>query len=105
MTQADQPSAYVTQAVRQVNDYRSFLLERLVEARHFFPHIDDPDCLVVIGLENQLLPSQASALQQENRSRNKLRIVGFDWILRRARAVLTNVTTAKVEVVRNFRVV
>jgi Domain of unknown function (DUF4263) len=101
MTQADQPSAYVTQAVRQVNDYRSFLLERLVEARHYFPHIHDPDCLVVIGLEKQLLPS----LQQENHSRSKLRIVGFDWILHRARAVLSNVTTAKVEVLRNFRVV
>jgi hypothetical protein len=105
MTQADQPSAYVTQAVKQVNEYRSFLLERLVEARQYFPHIHDPDCLVVIGLEKQLLPSQARALQQENHSRSKLRIVGFDWILHRARAVLSNVTTAKVEVVRNFRVV
>lgn len=105
MTQADQPSAYATQAVKQVNDYRSFLLERLVEARQYFPHIHDPDCLVVIGLEKQLLPSQAKALQQENHSRSKLRIVGFDWILQRARAVLSNVTTARIEVVRNFRVV
>ena len=105
MTQADQPSAYATQAVKQVNDYRSFLLERLQEARQFFPRIHDPDCLVVIGLENQLLPSQAKALQQENHSRSKLRIVGFDWVLQRAHAVLSNVTTTRLEVERGFRVV
>ncbi len=105
MTQADQPSAYVTQAVKQVNDYRSFILERLVEARHHFPYIHDPDALVVVGLEKKLLPSQAKALQQENPSRSKLRIVGFDWILDRSRAVLSNVTAANVEVIKDYRVV
>jgi Domain of unknown function (DUF4263) len=105
MTQADQPSAYVTQAVKQVNEYRSFILEGLVDARHHFLDIHDPDALVVIGLENNLTPSQAKALQQENRSRNKLRIVGFDWILGRSRVVLSNVTSSEVEVVKNYRVV
>jgi len=105
ITQAEQPSAYVTQAVKQVNDYRSFVGERLVEARHHFPNIHEPDALVVIGLEKSLSSSQAKALKQENHSRNKLRIVGFDWILGRSRAVLTNVTSSKVEVIKGYRVV
>lgn len=105
ITQADQPSFFVTQAVKQANEYRNFLAERIVEARHHFPGIHDPDALVIIGLERRLTTTQREALKQENHSRAKLRIVGFDWISERSRAVLSNVTGSKVEVIKRHRVV
>lgn len=105
ITQADQPSSFVTQAVKQANEYRNFLAERIVESRRHFPGLHDPDALVIIGLERKLTTSQLEALKQENRSRAKLRIVGFDWILQRSRAVLSNVTGTKVDVIKRYRVV
>jgi len=105
VTRGGQMSAYVTQAVKQAIDYRAFVLERLSETRHHFPEIHDPDALVVIGLEEKLSKVWARTLQEENRARTKLRIVGFDWLLHRARAVLSNVTGSKIEVIKNYRVV
>lgn len=105
VTRGGQMSAYVTQAVKQAIDYRAFVLERLLEVRHHFPEIHDPDALVVTGLEEKLSKVQAHTLQEENRARSKLRIVGFDWLLQRARTVLSNVTNSKIEVIKNYRVV
>jgi hypothetical protein len=105
VTQAGQLSASASLAVKQVNDYRSFVLERLPEARSHFPNIHDPDALVVIGMEQNLGVSQVHALRQENHSRSKLRIVGFDWMLNRARTVLSNVTASGVEVYTFYRFV
>lgn len=105
VTRGGQVSAHVTQAVKQAIDYRAFVLERLPEARHHFPEVHDPDALVVIGIEEKLSEAQARTLQEENRARSKLRIVGFDWLLHRARAVHTNATSSGIEVITNFRVV
>ncbi|MGJ5071268.1 Shedu anti-phage system protein SduA domain-containing protein [Bradyrhizobium oligotrophicum] len=105
MTQSNQPTSYVTQAVKQANDYRAFLRERLAEAKKHFPRLDDPDSLVVIGMERTLSGPQKEALRQENYSRNKLRIVGFDELLIRSRAIISNVIASKVRVVKRYRVV
>jgi hypothetical protein len=95
----------VTQAVKQVNDYRGFLRRRLPEARTHFPEIDDIDGVVVIGMENSLSPAQAEVLREENISRNKLRIVGFDWVVHRSRAIIANVSASNVKLIRKYRVV
>jgi cellobiose-specific phosphotransferase system component IIA len=105
ITQAGQPSSHVTQAVKQANDYQGFLRRRLPEARTHFPEIDDIDGLVVIGIENLLSPSQAEVLRNENMSRSKLRIVGFDWVVNRSRAIIANVSTSNVQLVKKYRVI
>ena len=91
MTGANQLSAAATQAIAQATDYRAFLVERFPLAASTFPGFTEPDCLVVIGMENQLSEEQRAALSRDNRSRNGLRVVGFDWLARRAEAVLRNV--------------
>ena len=93
-----QISAAVTQAVTQAMQYRLFLLERFGEANAFFPEFRDPDCLVVIGLERPLSAEQQRALALDNEHRQRVRIVGFDWLAERAERILQNVISANVAV-------
>ena len=87
-----------TQAEKQAADYRSFLVWRFEDAKHHFPQFDEPDCLVVIGLEGRLSPGQRDSLRDANNHRHRLKIVGFDWLLRRSRAVVTNLIESAIEV-------
>ncbi len=98
MTDAPQISAQVTQAVSQVMQYRSFLVQRSQEARQQFPDFRDPECLVVIGLERNLSGPQREALALENEHRRGLRIVGYDWIAERAERILRNMISANIAV-------
>jgi hypothetical protein len=78
--------------------YRSFLLERFSEASGYFPGFRDPDCLVIIGVEQSLSTEQRLSLALENAHRQRLRIVGFDWIGERAETILQNVISANIAV-------
>ena len=104
ITGANQLSASATQAITQATQYRRFLVERMQEVRAHLPAFDDPDCLVVIGREDSLTPDQRVALAADNQSRTKLRVVGFDWLLRRAEAVTSN-TVERRAIVRTLRMV
>jgi hypothetical protein len=104
ITTADQISAQVTEAVAQATSYRSFLRERFAEAAKLFPGFQDPDCLIVVGLEVKLTERQRLALLRENQHRAGLKIVGFDWIASRAAAIAQNTIESRVEV-RRIRMV
>ncbi len=95
VTESGQLSAVATQAISQATAYRSFLVERFPLASSHFPRFSEPDCLVVIGNEQGLSASQSAALARDNRSRAGLRIVGFDWLARRATAIFRNVVEAR----------
>lgn len=102
MTESNQLSAQATHAIAQATDYRDFLMERFPTAAAHFPRFTEPECLAVIGTESRLSCSQKSALARDNRSRAGLRVVGFDWLARRAEAVTRNVieTTVTVQSLR-----
>lgn len=53
-------------------------------------------CLVVIGLEGALGPSQMQALRNDNRQRHALKIVGFDWLASRAETMRDNMVRSTV---------
>lgn len=93
-------SADAAHAEQQALDYRSYLMEHVADARLHFPDFDDPDCLVVIGLEGVLEPRRKRALRDANRARHRLRIVGFDWLADRARAVSANIVSHQIAVGR-----
>jgi hypothetical protein len=85
-------SAKTTHAVRQALEYREWLLSNKLYAQQRFSGIWRPTCLVVVGLESTLDQTQISRLQQENESRQgSVKIVGFDWLLRRAETVIDNI--------------
>ncbi len=88
-------------AEQQVTDYRDYLMRRHQDAIQHFPHFNDPDCLVVTGLERDLDDKQQAVLQHVNRHRMRLRIVGFDWLVKRARNIAMNITRHRVQVIKS----
>ena len=98
ITNDNQISALVTQAVSQAMHYRTFLLERYQEAQKFFPEFQDPDTLVIIGQEQLLNNEKRKVLLMENQHRNKVQIVGFDWLAKRANTITSNMIEKKLEV-------
>jgi hypothetical protein len=96
MTAANQLGAWATQAIAQATEYHEFLVQRFPLAVAHFPQFSDPDCLVVIGVESALNIEQRSALARDNASRKQLRVVGFDWLGKRAESILKNIVTAPI---------
>ncbi|RYD43878.1 MAG: DUF4263 domain-containing protein [Sphingomonadales bacterium] len=99
VTKSNQLSADVTHAEQQVTDYRRNLLQKHADLRIHLPNFQEPDCLVVIGLERALSDGQRQILHDANGSRTYVRIVGFDWLLERARTIASNMAQPKVDVI------
>ncbi|MDO9713161.1 Shedu anti-phage system protein SduA domain-containing protein [Paracraurococcus lichenis] len=91
-------SADVTHAEQQATDYRRTLLRKYADLRVYLPGFQEPDCLVVVGVERDLDEAQKQVLHDANRNRTHLRIVGFDWLLDRGRTIASNMTHPRVEV-------
>jgi hypothetical protein len=105
VTQAAQLSADATHAEKQATDYRQFLDERLSESRRHFPEYSSAECLAVIGLENSLAGPQLRSLANANAGRHKVRIAGFDWLAKRAHAIIENVSSGEPTVFERYRVI
>ncbi|WP_439616274.1 Shedu anti-phage system protein SduA domain-containing protein [Shinella sp.] len=91
-------SAHVTHAEQQATDYRRNLMQKYPDIRAKLPDFQEPDCLVIVGLEGVLSAEQRQVLYDANQNRRHLRIAGFDWLLERGRTIASNVTQADVEV-------
>lgn len=92
MTKAGELSAKTTHAKRQAMDFRDWAINNNLYASKKYPGIYRPYCLVVIGKEAELNEMQAQRLKQENEStQGILKIVGFDWLLSRAKSTLDNI--------------
>jgi len=98
VTSSCQVSADVSHAVSQVMQYCQFLTEHVAEAEKHFPGFKEPECLVVLGVERVLTVQQKEFLVLENQHRSGLKIVGFDWIARRAEAISKNIIENSIEV-------
>lgn len=91
ITKAGHPSADVTHAEHQATDYRKYMMGHISNVKDVFPGFSEPDCLVVVGLEETLSKDQKAALASLNDARHRLKVVGFDWILDRAKKISENV--------------
>lgn len=103
VTNGGQLTSEVTHAEQQVADYRRYLIKRFSEIEKHLPDFQEPDCLVVVGLARTLNDAQRQALHDANNGRTFTRIVGFDWLLDRARTIAANIVQPEVEV-REIRV-
>lgn len=99
VTKGGQLSSHVTHAEQQVVDYRTYMMRHLSELRSIFPSFSDPECLVVLGVQDKLKQDQQHVLSMANNSRHKLKIVGFDWLLQRASVISGNISRHGVEVI------
>ena len=85
-------SAKANHAIRQALEYRDWIASNELYARKRFENIWRPSGLVVIGMESTLTPMQTVRLKQENESRHGIvRVVGFDWLHRRAESIHSNI--------------
>lgn len=100
VTGGGQLSAFVTHAEQQAMDYRRNLIRKFTDMRVSIPDFQEPDCLVVVGLERGLSDYQRQVLRDANHGRTHLRIVGFDWLLERGRKISANVVQHGVKVSR-----
>lgn len=91
ITKAGHPSADVTHAEHQATDYRKYMMGHITNVKDVFPGFTEPDCLVVVGLEGPLTRDQKAALASLNDARHRLKVVGFDWLLDRAKKISENV--------------
>ncbi len=91
ITQGGNLSAEATHAKKQVLDYRDWAITNNLYAKNEFPEIWRPFGLVVIGLEEKLTKEQKERLRQENEStQGVVKIVGFDWLYKRAISSFNN---------------
>lgn len=104
VTQAGQVGADVTHAVAQVTGYERYLMTKHADLRIAFPDWELPDLLVVCGLEGPMSPGQRIALRDYNR-RSGVRVVGFDWLAARARAVSSSFIRGGIRLQPGFRLV
>jgi hypothetical protein len=104
MTKSNKLSAQATHAVAQVMDYEEFLTDRISSIRQHISAFRRPECLVVVGLESSLSAAQARSLRVDNESRNRVRVVGFDWLERRARSVRDNFISGRITVSPRLRI-
>ncbi|EJL77560.1 hypothetical protein PMI15_04649 [Polaromonas sp. CF318] len=100
ITLSNQVSAETSHAIAQALDYRNFLQIRYQSAQQTFPDFRVPDALVIVGMENSLNAEQLETLRRENEARTNLQIIGFDFLARRARTMLGNLTHGRVSIER-----
>lgn len=98
VTKGGQLTSEATHAEKQVSDYRRYLIQNFSEIEKSFPNFQEPDCLVVVGLERTLTLDQKQVLHDANNGRTFTRIAGFDWLLDRARTIAANMVQPEVEV-------
>jgi hypothetical protein len=94
-----------THAEKQATDYRAFLNDRMAEARQHFPDYQGAECLAIIGLEGWLMPMQVKSLANANAGRHNVRIAGFDWLAKRTTAIVENISSGEIRVIKKHRVV
>jgi hypothetical protein len=91
MTKSGELSSKTVHAKRQALDFRDWCINNHLYAKERFPEIYRPSCLVIIGRESSLNDIQRHRLKQENEStQGILKIVGYDWLLERAKSTLEN---------------
>lgn len=100
MTKLGNLSSKASHAERQATDYRTYLTQNFKEAQQHFPGFQEPDCLAVCGLEGALSSKQMLALRELHHSKHRTRIVGFDWLAWRARAVVDNMIRSPIAVTK-----
>lgn len=84
------PSASLTHAQRQVEDWREWIHNNIAYIRNSLPGISDPDCWIIMGRDNSLSSSEHKALNRKNKELSHITIMTFDDLFKRARRHLLN---------------
>ena len=89
-TKAGDFSAQFNHAVRQVLDFQGWITSNIAYAQRFFPLIENPGGVVIIGRRAELLPEAQDRLRRWSENSRHLEILTFDDLATRARALLAS---------------
>ncbi len=90
-TKSGDPSKQFSHAIRQVQDWQSWIHNNLDYTRKLFPYIEYPLGYIFLGRRSELTPETAKRLRYINHEyRRSLEIHSLDWFISAARSV-TNI--------------
>jgi hypothetical protein len=89
-TQRGDPSAELSHAQRQVEDWRQWIHENIAYARTIMPGINEPHCWVIIGRRSHMVERDEKALARRNAELHHITILTYDDLLDVARRHLDN---------------
>jgi hypothetical protein len=96
-TKTNNPTAAVTHAVRQVEDWLEWSYENLSYLRSRYPEIHEPKGLVVLGRRSSLDPKAAKALRRRN-VLSKVQVVTYDDLIDDMKAIAMNLERGTIPV-------
>lgn len=94
-TKQGDPSARLSHAQRQVEDWREWIHENINYARAKLPDITDPECWIVIGRATIMNDKDKKALARKNAELQHISIMTYDHLIQRAKSYLDNLRRLK----------
>jgi hypothetical protein len=88
-TQANNPTAQLTHAMQQVEDWLEWAYDNLTYLRSQFPGIHEPRGLVVIGRGSTLTEKSRRALRRRN-VMSRIQVITYDELLEGVRRIAAN---------------
>lgn len=89
-TQGKNPSAHMTHAVQQVEDWLDWAYENVTYLRSRYPSLHEPQGLVVLGRRESLDHKAIKALRRRN-TNSRIRVATYDDLLDEVRAIAANI--------------
>lgn len=94
-TKSGDPSTRLTHAIRQLQDWQSWIHDNLDFARKLLPHIEYPFGYIFIGRRSELTTATSKRLRRINyENRLSLEVHSLDWFISAARSVANIVEEA-----------
>jgi hypothetical protein len=94
------PSADLTHAIKQAEDWRRWVQENISYARQTLPNIIDPNCWVILGRRKDLTHQDASALKRKNLDNQHIIIYTYDDLLNNLKITLKNLRIYAAQIVK-----
>lgn len=86
------PSARLSHAQKQVEDWREWVAENVSYARQSMPDVTEPRGRVVMGRRSHLTQQTERALRRRNQELHHLTVETFDDLIRRLRQTVKNIS-------------
>jgi hypothetical protein len=89
-SQNGDPSAALSHAQRQVEDWREWVSQQITYAQNSLPGINDPVCWIIIGRSKALSSKDRRALQRKNKELSHIKIMTFDDLVKKVHQHIHN---------------
>jgi hypothetical protein len=95
------PSADLTHAIKQAEDWRRWIHENISYARQTLPNITDPNCWVILGRRKDLTYQDTGALKRMNLDNQHITIFTYDDLINNLKIILKNLRVCSAQDIRS----